>query len=256
MMTARAARIGPNGIRFFGADYYHEAMHGLREQCTIRYSLFDLSFVLVYDGAGAYLCRAERLPLAHPVAALSANPCDLETVKRLNAAQKALTGRTMRESAEERRALAPADHGWGGAQRAGRESWAAEMSRAGKARGRKTARHEGSMIYEAGALRGDGRHQAPGIDPVLPLPIEERIPEEALAPARPVQPSDHPAAQGAARPFFSGPDADVQRYDWHLAHGFVTPEDGEFRQWFESTDMYRMLYVMIPAQKGEAAKTG
>ena len=43
MLAQEVKTIHRNGIRFLKADYYNEALYGLRERIIIKYSLFDLS---------------------------------------------------------------------------------------------------------------------------------------------------------------------------------------------------------------------
>jgi putative transposase len=228
MMTVKASRIGPNGIRFLGADYYHEVFHGLREQCTIRYSLFDLSFVLVYDASGSYLCRAERPALAHPIASITGNAADMETIKRLNHAQKALKKQTMIEATEERRALTTEEIEW-------------------------------TLPRERKAVPGTRT-----VQPILPIPTEEQIPEGAFSEQggrgrstedvkasdlmdRTDQP-DLTELQNPARPVFIGPTAMTQRYEWHLANGTHDEEEEAWVAWYKTTEYYKAQFEYFEQQ--------
>ena len=48
MMAMEIKNIGRNGIRFLKADYFDEALYGVKEKAIIKYSLFDLSYIKVY----------------------------------------------------------------------------------------------------------------------------------------------------------------------------------------------------------------
>ena len=65
MMAQEIKNIGRNGIRFLKADYYNDALYGLRQKVVIKYSLFDLSYIKVYTTTGKFLCKAERITLTH-----------------------------------------------------------------------------------------------------------------------------------------------------------------------------------------------
>lgn len=60
MLAQEIKNIHRNGIRFLKADYYNENLYGLREKVLIKYSLFDLSTIKVFDLKGKFLCEAKR----------------------------------------------------------------------------------------------------------------------------------------------------------------------------------------------------
>ncbi|MBE7705544.1 MAG: hypothetical protein E7Z90_07045 [Cyanobacteria bacterium SIG29] len=68
MMAQEIKNIGRNGIRFLKADYFDEALYGIKEKAIIKYSLFDLSYIKVYTLKGEYICRANRVTSTHPLA--------------------------------------------------------------------------------------------------------------------------------------------------------------------------------------------
>lgn len=68
MMAQEIKTITSQGIRFLKADYYNDALYGLRQKVIIKYSLFDLSYINVYTISGKFLCRADRSTLTHPLA--------------------------------------------------------------------------------------------------------------------------------------------------------------------------------------------
>ena len=68
MMKTEAKTIHRNGIRFLNQSYYSDSLFGLKEQVYIRYSLFDLTKVLVYSLKGEFICTAKRVEKVHPIA--------------------------------------------------------------------------------------------------------------------------------------------------------------------------------------------
>lgn len=68
MMAYEVKSIHRNGIRFLNANYYNNALYGLRDRVKIRYSLFDLSKIKVYSTQGYFICTAKRTTAAHPMA--------------------------------------------------------------------------------------------------------------------------------------------------------------------------------------------
>ncbi len=104
MMDIKIKNIQRNGIRFLGADYCHDYLYGLRDQVTIKYSLFDLSSIKVYSMQGEFFCTAERTMLVHPMARILGNVKDIEDVKRGIAHQRRLERQTIKLSREYMRA--------------------------------------------------------------------------------------------------------------------------------------------------------
>ncbi len=242
MMAARIAQIGRNGIRFLNADYYDDNLYGLRQQVVIRYSIFDLSSVKVHTSKGEPLCIARRVESVHPMAAHLGNVKDVESLKRTLAHHASLEKRTIKN--------------------------VRDLARAGK-----TVQLDWQKVIDVSPriIEKLEREHVPS----LPC-LEQHIPDEALSEgveslsidtsdngdvsSRPVPerakdliPSLSDLTPGS-RPFFSGPSMDVDRYEWHLSHGFHSTEDMEFKLWFESTDTYRLLYVVLPAEQRQAAE--
>lgn len=87
-------RIHRNGIRFLKADYYNELLYGLRERVLIKYSLFDLSHIKVFNTDGKFLCVAKREIPLHPMANYLGEPKDVEDLKQKLKQQKQLTQNT------------------------------------------------------------------------------------------------------------------------------------------------------------------
>lgn len=82
MMKTEPKVIHRNGIRFLNQNYYNEALFGLREQVYIRYSLFDLTKVLVYSLKGEFICTAKRVEKTHPMARVLGTVKDMEDLKQ------------------------------------------------------------------------------------------------------------------------------------------------------------------------------
>ena len=82
MMKTEAKTIHRNGIRFLNQNYYSDSLFGLKEQVYIRYSLFDLTKVLVYSLKGEFICTAKRVEKVHPMARVLGTVKDMEDVKQ------------------------------------------------------------------------------------------------------------------------------------------------------------------------------
>ena len=78
------------------ADYYNDALYGLRQKVIIKYSLFDLSYINVYTTSGKFLCRADRIALTHPLARYTGEIKDIEDYKQKIQKQKQLKNRTIK----------------------------------------------------------------------------------------------------------------------------------------------------------------
>lgn len=83
LMVAKKAKIYRNGIKLFGSDYWNEELYGLTRdsETTIKYSLFDLSKIRVYDEDGRLICEARRVEAIHPLAAYKGAAQDHEALK-------------------------------------------------------------------------------------------------------------------------------------------------------------------------------
>lgn len=100
MMDATVKRIGRNGIRFLGGNYFDEALYGLRDQVTVRYDLQKISDILVYTSSGEFLCRAERMKAVHPMAAHLGEPEDVAELKFQTARSRSLKKQTTKLARE------------------------------------------------------------------------------------------------------------------------------------------------------------
>lgn len=97
MLVQEIKTIHRNGIRFLKADYYNENLYGLREKVLIKYSLFDLSAIKVFDLKGKFLCEATREIPVHPMANYLGEAKDVEEVKQKIKQQKKLEKQTIKE---------------------------------------------------------------------------------------------------------------------------------------------------------------
>ena len=100
MMAQEIKTITSQGIRFLKADYYNDALYGLRQKVIIKYSLFDLSYINVYTVSGKFLCRADRITLTHPLAHYTGEVKDIEDYKQKIQKQKPLKNKTIKACKE------------------------------------------------------------------------------------------------------------------------------------------------------------
>ena len=96
MMAQEMKNIGRNGIRFLKADYFDEALYGIREKTVIKYSLFDLSYIKVYTLKGEFICKAYRVTETHPLANQMGDIHDIEDYKQKIEKQHKLRKKTIK----------------------------------------------------------------------------------------------------------------------------------------------------------------
>ena len=96
MMAQEIKSIGRNGIRFLKADYFDEALYGLKEKTVIMYSLFDLSYIKVYSMKGEFICKANRITETHPLAYQMGDIKDIEDYKQKIENQQKLRRKTIK----------------------------------------------------------------------------------------------------------------------------------------------------------------
>ena len=96
MMAQEIKSIGRNGIRFLKADYFDEALYGIKEKTVIKYSLFDLSYIKVYSMKGEFICKANRITETHPLAYQMGDIKDIEDYKQKIEKQQALRRKTIK----------------------------------------------------------------------------------------------------------------------------------------------------------------
>lgn len=96
MMDTVVKHIGRNGIRFLKADYFNDALYGIRGKCVVKYNLNDLSYIKIYSMKGEFLCRADRVTATHPLAHLLGDVKDIEDYKQKIRKQKQLKNKTIK----------------------------------------------------------------------------------------------------------------------------------------------------------------
>jgi putative transposase len=110
MLSMNITRLGRNGVRLFGQEYYNEALYGMISEVVVKYSLSDLTKVKIYDLKGKFICEAPRVEKMHPMATLFGDAQDKTALAMAQRAQHKLIAGT-RESSLER--LAPVQEiGW------------------------------------------------------------------------------------------------------------------------------------------------
>ncbi len=100
MMAQEIKTVTSQGIRFLKADYFDDALYGIRQKVIIKYSLFDLSYIKVYLLSGEFLCRANRITLTHPLAYHTGEIKDIEDYKQKIQKQKHLKNKTIKAAKE------------------------------------------------------------------------------------------------------------------------------------------------------------
>jgi putative transposase len=96
MMAQEIKSIGRNGIRFLKADYFDEALYGIKGKSIIKYSLFDLSTIKVFTLKGEYICKALRITETHPLATQMGDIKDIEDYKHKIEKQAKLRRKTIK----------------------------------------------------------------------------------------------------------------------------------------------------------------
>lgn len=97
MMIEEIRTLQRNGVRFLGQYYWHEKLHGLKDQVKIKYSLFDVSSILVYTLQGKFLCKAHTQMLVHPAAHIMGDAKDKKTLQDATKRYKKLEKQTLQK---------------------------------------------------------------------------------------------------------------------------------------------------------------
>jgi putative transposase len=226
MMDVKITNIRRNGIHFLNADYYDDNLYGLREEVTVRYSLFDLSEVKVYTVKGEFICRAKRVMPVHPLARVLGTPKDVTELSAEISRQRRLERQTV-EGAKELAGLG------------------------------KIAQLDWQRIVEVAPGIVEKLERA---DVTLPA-LEEHIPEECFPDTREtgkhtgIAPTTQeiPRLEPQTRPIF---ETATERYEWHLKFGMFTDEDRAWCNWFMTTHDFKMLYTYFDKQRKEAIDAG
>jgi putative transposase len=96
MMAQEVKHIGRNGIRFLKADYFDDALYGIKGQAIIKYSLSNLRYIKVYSLKGEFICRADRVTETHPLAVQMGEIKDIEDYKHKIEKQQKLRRKTIK----------------------------------------------------------------------------------------------------------------------------------------------------------------
>ena len=217
MLATEVKTIRANGIRFLGADYYDDALFGLRERAFVKYSLSDLSHVRIYDCQGRFLCRADRTMSTHPMAALLGKAKDVAEVKYSIGKQRSLQKAVLRVAKE----LMP--------KKQDLPPWA------------------DLVPLTPGTIEKLEEVTAPP-----PETGERHIPDYMLISSQAKDPEPVPVAtengqdpKPVERPKF---DSQTERYEWHQVHGCQTKEDEDWVEWFKTTPIYRKAFEWFELQ--------
>ncbi len=217
MLATEVKTIRANGIRFLGADYYDDALFGLREQVFVKYSLSDLSHVRIYDRQGRFLCKADRTISTHPMAALLGDAKDVAEVKHLISKQRSLEKAVVKAAKElmpKKQELPP---------------WSDIVS------------------LTPGTIEKLEEVTAPA-----PETGERHIPEYMLKSSQakdpepvPVIPENSQDPKPVERPMFG---SQTERYEWHLKYGCQSKEDEDWVEWFKTTPLYEKTFGWFEKQ--------
>lgn len=96
MLAQEVKHIGRNGIRFLKADYFDEALYGIKGKAIIKYSLSNLRYIKVYSIKGEFICRADRVTETHPLAVQMGEIKDIEDFKHKIEKQQKLRRKTIK----------------------------------------------------------------------------------------------------------------------------------------------------------------
>lgn len=94
MMAQHVTRLSRNGVRLFGQEYYNEALYGLQQEVLVKYTLWDLASVKIYDLKGKFICEAPRVERVHPMARLFGTADDKAALDQAQRAQRRLIAGT------------------------------------------------------------------------------------------------------------------------------------------------------------------
>ncbi len=96
MMAEVVRKVGRNGVTLFGNHYFNESLYGIKDSVVVRYSLFDISRILVYSRKGEYICEATTVLKVDAMAEYLGDATDAYTFKQELKRVKAPIKNTMR----------------------------------------------------------------------------------------------------------------------------------------------------------------
>ncbi len=260
MMAIEIKNIRRNGIRFLNADYYNESFYGMRDKVLIKYSLFNLSYIKVYEMNGQFLCAAERVESVHPMAAALGNANDVATLKNALSVQRRLERQTIKLTREHIKINGTAPQlDWqfigekspkvieqlsaenislpGDERRISNDELIHAMYQAAEEFNGKS---EGLPIFSYEWERYEYLLKQPELSDDDRQWIDEYRKSIEQANIAEVKEGEIVRLMPPARPHFND---NFERYDWHLKNGLHTDKDEEWVEWYKTTNEYRMLYV-------------
>ncbi|MFB3886043.1 MAG: Mu transposase C-terminal domain-containing protein [Thermodesulfobacteriota bacterium] len=214
MMEQKIATIHRNGITWLGWHWYNEALYGLKDEVIIKYSLSDLSQILVFY-KNEFLCVAEPVEKVNPMASESENPKDMEAVKegqRLKNRTKSTTRRLL------------------------------DLVKTGTASQIDWSRTKTDQVDEI--IQTIEEKQRPEMVPISPFPDDG-----AGTVSMPLEESEERPKYKPPREW-EGWYEHYERYDYHLKQdpATLTGKDLEFIEWYKCTPEYRDIYEAKPSR--------
>jgi putative transposase len=227
MLAHEVKTIGPRGIRFLNADYYDDALFGLREKAIVKYSIADLTSVRVYDMEGHPLCTAKRFDAVDGFAAQLGSAKDLAEVRHLQNKQKSLMKATMRVAMETKELLHEQKKAL---------PWADIIEAVPRVVERLEKANIELPAYKEQIPEEAVRHEPALLTGAQPDAMETPVPPPSVE--KPVRPSFH---------------SDTDKYLWLAEHG---PEEGdeEWIEGFKASDSYRLLRAHLDAMERKYAE--
>lgn len=95
MMAREERKICRNGVRMFNTYYWNSALYGINDTVVVKYSLLDITKVKVYSKCGDFICEAETVKEAHPMAGYLGDATDVYSLKQALKQNKNMIKQTM-----------------------------------------------------------------------------------------------------------------------------------------------------------------
>lgn len=95
MMAQEERKICRNGVRMFNTYYWNSALYGINDTVVVKYSLLDITKVKVYSKCGDFICEAETVKEAHPMAGYLGSATDVYSLKQALKQNKNMIKQTM-----------------------------------------------------------------------------------------------------------------------------------------------------------------
>ena len=232
MMSVETREVSASQVRFLSGYYFHEALFGLKETVFVKYSLWDISYIKIYDRTGRYLCTAMRdETTAEPMAKHLGTAKDVAHLRHLQNKQRSLQ-KAVLKAGKAYISNKQADWPW----------------------------------IDIVPLTPRTIEAIEGMKSDATEPKERQIPEYMLSSSIPAIPAstEIDTQRVSAEDKLVRPDFGMEfsaRYAWHLKHGYICQEDEEWCQWFKTTRFYQDSFLFFEEQDKrlkaeEAAKAG